>query len=103
MNKKYNNTDSKNIPLGGLGENNNNIAETKKSPEFIPQKAGGDLGVFFRSLVGLLFIFLSFAATAQPLPPSTPYGSPVPVGGAVVLLLAMAGLGIRQLMKRRNK
>lgn len=51
----------------------------------------------------VMFIMMSAAAIAQPLPPSTPNGNSVPVGGSVVILfIVMAGLGFKQLLKNRK-
>jgi hypothetical protein len=97
-------------------KNSNNISEKIKSQSFIQHKAVGKRSSGLTnidetktspwgSLVGLFcFILLATTATAQPLPPSIPFGSPVPVGGAVfILLAAMAGLGIKLLMKKRKE
>ncbi|HKM94250.1 MAG TPA: SDR family NAD(P)-dependent oxidoreductase [Prolixibacteraceae bacterium] len=43
--------DFKKSPLGDSGGDNNNNADSKKSPAFIPQKAGGDIGVAIQKLV----------------------------------------------------
>lgn len=78
MNRKYNNT------------------ETKKSPL-------RRLGVSWGRLVGLLFLFLSFAASAQPLPPTTPDGNPVPAEKFIlVLLFALFTFGMKKI-KQKNK
>jgi predicted GH43/DUF377 family glycosyl hydrolase len=50
-----------------VNENRNNL-DSKKSPQFIPQKAGGYLGVFF------ILMLLAFSASAKPkkLPTTVP-------------------------------
>ena len=56
-------------------------------------------------LVGLLvLISLAVITNAQPLPPSTPHGSPVPVEGLLALLpAALIVLGIVRLSGKRQK
>jgi hypothetical protein len=52
----------------------------------------------------IVFATLQLSVMAQPLPPSSPSGNPVPVEGIVALLLAsMAGLGITRLRKKKRK
>jgi hypothetical protein len=115
MSRKYNNSDSKNTPLGGLGVYSNNISAQIKSRSFIQYQAAakrssGLTNIFeikaspWGSLVGLLFfILLSSIATAQPLPPTTPSGNPVPVdGGLMLLVAALAGLGIVKFRKQKQ-
>lgn len=95
-----------------MKKNNKNTASTN-APSFIPHnvKIQQSSGLTNRDvtkaspwgrLVGLFcFILLASVVTAQPLPPSTPSGNSVPVGGGVVLLLvALATLGIKQLRKK---
>ena len=50
-----------------------------------------------------VFLLIATVVMAQPLPPTSPSGNPVPVEGLLgLMLLSMAGLGIRRL-KKRNK
>jgi hypothetical protein len=54
-------------------------------------------------IITFVLIIVQLSLMAQPLPPSSPGGNPVPVDGIAVLLLAsIAGLGIVKL-KRRKK
>jgi hypothetical protein len=68
-------------------------------------KINRSLGSPFRGLGGLLLIlFLLMAGTvmAQPLPPSSPTGNPVPVDGITALLVAtLAGGAFLRLRKKK--
>lgn len=58
-----------------------------------------------RKIIVVAIIFLSFVviANAQPLPPTTPSGNPVPVEGLVgLLLIAMSTFGIIKLKRKNN-
>lgn len=51
----------------------------------------------------VIFIMMVATVMAQPLPPSTPSGSPLPVGGLeVVFLFVMMGFGLKQLLKNQK-
>ena len=52
-------------------------------------------------LFTLIFIVTSFAAFSQPLPPSTPSGTPVPVGN--ILLLLIGGIATFVMGKKAYK
>lgn len=46
-------------------------------------------------ILAIIFLSIAVITNAQPLPPSTPYGNPVPVGGVFgLLLLVLSGLGL---------
>ena len=58
-----------------------------------------------RRLAGLfVFLGLTINASAQPLPPTTPSGNPVPVEGILtVLSVALFTLGITKLRKKSKR
>ncbi len=50
----------------------------------------------------VVIVLIQSLALAQPLPPESPGGNPMPVGGIITLLLASATiLGVRQLKKKK--
>ncbi|MCF8359358.1 MAG: hypothetical protein K9H26_11400 [Prolixibacteraceae bacterium] len=52
-------------------------------------------------LITIVLFILHFVASAQPIPPSSPDGEKVPVGGALFLLFAaLVGLGVMKLRKK---
>ena len=55
-----------------------------------------------KHIILIAFLFAGTVALAQPLPPTTPSGNPVPVESLVMLLFAaIAGLGITKLRKKK--
>ncbi|MFA9391240.1 MAG: LPXTG cell wall anchor domain-containing protein [Prolixibacteraceae bacterium] len=52
-------------------------------------------------LTSIVFLSLVVFAFAQPLPPTTPSGNPVPIGGFLLLLLSLSGVFL--FLKKRNK
>jgi hypothetical protein len=54
-------------------------------------------------ILAIIFLGFTFITNAQPLPPTTPLGNPVPVGNLLGLLpLALVALGLIKLKKRKN-
>ena len=85
MREFKNNTQRTKSPVGYIEKDKKrssgltNLGETKASP--------------WGRLAGLLvFMFLAVITNAQPLPPTTPDGNPVPVESFSLLLLAVGGL-----------
>lgn len=50
--------------------------------------------------ITLIILLIGTLAMAQPLPPTTPYGNPVPIGGLAGILLAF---GAFFLIKKNKK
>jgi len=65
---------------GDLGVSNN-IAETKKS----------HLRVWWVIPLSITFLLMGTTAMAQPLPPTSPTGNPVPIGSFATVLLVFGG------------
>lgn len=83
----------------------NNIEESKKFLLCFNVVSGSAVKASpLGRLVGLLFfIFMSVISYAQPLPPTTPSGNPVPIANLAYLLpFAMILFGIYKLRKRKR-
>lgn len=52
-------------------------------------------------ILAIIFLSLAVVLNAQPSPPTTPYGTPVPVGGLSLILLAAGGLLV--FFRKKNK
>lgn len=55
-------------------------------------------------LIMIIFLGIVVNAAAQPLPPTTPNGNPIPVGGImfIVFQLALFAFGIIKLRKKKG-
>lgn len=56
-------------------------------------------------ILTILFLSLLVITNAQPIPPTSPSGSPVPIGGVFGLLLLMLsgiGLSLKQYLKKNK-
>jgi hypothetical protein len=51
--------------------------------------------------ITILFLIITIIGNAQPLPPTTPLGNPVPFGSSSLILLAAGGLLV--FYRKKNK
>lgn len=54
-------------------------------------------------LLTILFLLVVVIVDAQPHPPTTPYGNPVPIGGStLIIMLGLLVIGTSQLIKNKK-